>query len=153
MRTNKRFVWGLVAILSLGLTVAGVSATAAEETLCVPLGTIVIEAPEGVEAQRSPVDFPHGRHFGFACTECHHKWAGTTEDIGCATSGCHDLTVAAGPDSDTPPHRYFKNAYHDSCIGCHKARKIQNKKAERANAIKTVQLATGPTSCVFCHPR
>jgi len=153
MRIKKRFVWSLVVVLSLAVAFAGAPATEAEETLCIPLGTIVIEAPPDVEAQRSAVDFPHGRHFGFACTECHHQWDGTDEKLGCATSGCHDLTAAPGPDSETPAHRYFKNAYHDSCIGCHQARKVQNKKAEMANALDTVQLPTGPTGCVLCHPR
>ena len=154
MRIKKRLVWSLCVTLSLGVAVAATAlAEGDDERLCVPLGNIVVEAPPGVKAQRSPVDFPHGRHFGFACTECHHKWQGTADNIGCATAGCHDLTAAPGPDTNLPPQRYFKNAFHDSCIGCHKTTKIANKKAEMANTVATVQRPTGPTGCVICHPR
>ena len=43
------------------------------EDMCVPMGTIVLSAPDGVEQKRAPVDFPHARHFGFECQTCHHQ--------------------------------------------------------------------------------
>ena len=94
------------------------------EDMCVPMGTIVLSAPDGVEQKRASVEFPHSRHFGFECQTCHHKWEGTNEIKGCMTSGCHDVTEAATKSRQGTPLRaeeirYFKKAYHESCIGCH----------------------------------
>jgi hypothetical protein len=152
MRIERRFAgrWGWVfAVMAVvGLSAAG----AAAEELCVPLDGITIEAPAGVRAERSPVEFPHGQHFSMACTQCHHKWQGTAENLNCTTSGCHDLTAAPEKKSGIPDYRYFKNAYHSSCIGCHKQIKADNRAAEMARTVETVQRPGGPTGCVECHP-
>ncbi|HDI59381.1 MAG TPA: hypothetical protein ENF48_03325 [Desulfobacteraceae bacterium] len=153
MRIEKRIAgrwgWFFAAVAILGLTAVAVAA----EELCVPLDVITIEAPAGVAAERSPVDFPHGQHFSMACTECHHKWQGTDENLSCATAGCHDLTAAPKKGSGIPDRRYYKNAFHRSCIGCHKKIKTANLEAEAAKSVNTVILPGGPTGCVECHPR
>jgi hypothetical protein len=65
------------------------------EEMCIPMGTILLEPLEGVEAKRTPVDFHHPTHFGFNCQTCHHKWVVTEEPIvGCSTNGCHDVAEA-----------------------------------------------------------
>ena len=43
------------------------------DKMCVPMGTILLEPLEGVEAKRPPVDFQHSTHFGSTCQTCHHK--------------------------------------------------------------------------------
>ncbi len=153
MRIDKRWFWSLGMILCTCMAVGIASAGDSEESLCVPLGTLTIEAPAGVEAMRSAVDFPHGQHLELACVACHHKWTGAAENIGCGTAGCHDLTEPATKESGLPAYRYFKNAYHGSCLGCHKSTAKRNLAAEKANSLATVQLKTGPTGCVLCHPR
>jgi hypothetical protein len=152
MRIEKRIAgrWGRIFAVTamVGLVAAG----AAAEELCVPLDVITIEAPVGVTAERSPVDFPHGQHFSMACIQCHHQWEGTAENLNCTTSGCHDLTTAPERGSGIPDFRYFKNAYHSSCIGCHKQIKIANLRAEKAQNLNTMIQPVGPTGCGECHP-
>jgi NAD-dependent SIR2 family protein deacetylase len=106
-----------------------------------------------VKAERSPVDFPHGQHFSLSCTQCHHQWQGTAENLSCTTAGCHDLAAVPEKGSGIPGYRYFKNAYHSSCIGCHQQIKTANLEAEMARTVNTVIEPGGPTGCVECHPR
>lgn len=135
-------------------------AGATENTLCIPLGAILIEPPDTIEPKKSPVEFPHSNHFGYTCQTCHHTWEGDAQVLNCTTSGCHDLTqfpektdkAETGPGSAAV--KYFKTAYHQKCIGCHKDIKRQNSDLEKAfSASKTKILKSGPTGCVGCHPR
>lgn len=130
-----------------------VTGSESEGDLCIPLGTIVLEAPDGVESQRSPVEFPHSQHFDISCKSCHHKWTGGAEFLSCSASGCHDLTEAPKKEDPEPAHRYYKNAFHDSCIGCHKKITAENKKLEMTKMPLGQELPrTGPTGCNKCHP-
>jgi len=149
MRVRRLWVVGVCALMMIGGIVAGVNA----EQLCLELGVITLEAPEGVEVQRVPVEFPHGRHFSLACTDCHHAWDGSEENLGCTTSGCHDLTEPpAGKKADKI--MYFKQAFHQSCIGCHKADKAKALAHEKMmTAGNTEPPRTGPTGCLGCHPK
>ena len=63
-----------------------------ESEMCVPMGVITIKPPPDVTPQKSPVDFPHSRHFATDCRTCHHTWKGEENIQGCQTSGCHDHT-------------------------------------------------------------
>lgn len=135
------------------------SALIADDEMCVPLGDITLKTL-AQEAQRSPVTFPHSLHFNYACQECHHKWDRSKAIENCTTSGCHDLAKApvdknGYPSTDTLLNeRYFKRAFHDKCIGCHKAIKIKNKQMEASKAALGEKLApTGPTGCHQCHPK
>ena len=129
------------------------------EDMCVPMGTIVLATPDGVEQKRAPVDFPHSRHFGFECQTCHHKWESTEPINGCMTSGCHDAIEAAtkareGTPSRAEEIRYFKKAYHESCIGCHKVMRLNNRKIEMSGKEIDGPLPNpGPISCSGCHPK
>lgn len=131
----------------------------AANDMCVPMGDIDLK-PLTEEAKREKVTFPHAVHFNYACQECHHKWNGEDAVTGCATSGCHDLTAAPKTEDGKPvkdpvlKSRYYKKAYHDMCIGCHKAIKIENKKMEAAKTALGEKLEpTGPTACNQCHPK
>ena len=44
-----------------------------EDEMVVPMGIIVIEAPESVEPKRSPVDFPHSTAYHQMCIGCHKE--------------------------------------------------------------------------------
>jgi Class III cytochrome C family len=129
------------------------------EDMLVPMGTIELGAPDGVEQKRASVEFPHPRHFGFQCQRCHHEWEGTTQIQGCATSDCHDVQVAVtksklGSPSRAEEIRYYKKAYHELCIGCHKSMKLENKKIEMSEEkLEDPLPSTGPTGCIQCHPK
>jgi hypothetical protein len=135
------------------------SAVTATDEMCVPMEEITLESPAD-DPIRSSVSFPHTAHFNHACQQCHHKWTITEPIVGCATSGCHDLNAVPVDDNGKPVKnekqsiRYYKTAYHQKCIGCHKAIKIKNKAAETsAKVLDQVLPATGPTSCNACHPK
>ena len=131
-----------------------------EDEMVVPMGIIVIEAPESVEPKRSPVDFPHSTHFASVdCRTCHHTWQGTEIIKGCATTDCHDVTVSPtksgiGESNPDLAIRYYKTGYHQMCIGCHKEIKAQNIQLETSHKeLKEALTIPGPTSCIQCHPK
>ena len=152
------FLMCVLVVLILGAA-GTISGQEAEDEMVVPMGTIVLGPPEGVEQKRAAVDFPHARHFGFQCQDCHHKWKGTEPIKNCMTSGCHDVLVSPtrSKQSKSDPNlaiRYFKKAYHEQCIGCHKIMKLKNRKIEMSGKKLDGPLPpTGPTGCVECHPR
>jgi hypothetical protein len=131
-----------------------VAASEYEETLCIPLGTLTLGPPEGVEPKRAAVDFPHSLHFEYSCMECHHMWEGDEEILSCSTSGCHDLVEAPDPSEQDERMLYYKAAYHKLCIGCHKEIKSRNRQVAQYNQSSDARIMpTGPTGCVQCHPK
>ena len=154
MPRGKSLIWCLLVVMvSSG---AWVMAEEAGEQMCIPMGAIVLEAPASVEAKKAPVEFPHAVHFGYACKSCHHTWEGTTEITGCMTAGCHDLTVPPLkeeiPDNDeAPAGRYYKQAYHKLCIGCHKELSVKRQEQEANLFSKEKVTKAGPTGCIVCH--
>ena len=128
-----------------------------EEEMSVPMGTIVLEAPESVEATRPAVSFPHPIHFSFNCQTCHHQWELDEPIVSCTTSGCHDGTVAPtksqkGAVDEETAIAYYKTAFHKMCIGCHKEMKIEKKKLEMSGLTLKEKLPnSGPTLCRGCH--
>ncbi len=121
----------------------------------VPVGTITLEPPEGADAKRSSVDFPHDTHFGFACGECHHTWDGISEVQNCTTSGCHDQTEPADGKrniNDPGNQKYYLAAYHKLCLYCHRDLKNERAALEKAGVTDESKLpAVGPTACAECH--
>lgn len=127
--------------------------------MCVPMGTITLAPPASVEAKRAPVAFPHSTHFSLACNDCHHTWKGVEPITGCRANGCHNLDTlpriekSKAIDKDNA-FRYYKNAYHGKCIGCHKSMKENIE--QMANTLAGVEgklPKTGPTGCIGCHPK
>jgi hypothetical protein len=148
---------GILAMALVG-TIWGSTVIAADE-MCVPMEDITI-APLTADAKRSEVTFPHAVHFSYACQQCHHTWNLTEPVVGCTTSGCHDLDAMPLDDKGRPTKdsamaaRYYKNAYHAMCIGCHKDIKAQNKATEASmKALGKPLPAAGPTGCNQCHPQ
>jgi Class III cytochrome C family len=124
------------------------------ETLCIPLGVITLAPPDSVEAKRSEVEFPHSDHFGISCQQCHHQWDGESEIESCTTSGCHDLEEAPSKEDGDEAILYYKKAFHEACIGCHKEMSAENAKlAKMYQPSDAKAVATGPTGCVKCHPK
>ncbi len=158
---------GMVAVIVLAavVLVGGLSwisngsvLASEDETLTVPLGDITLEAPESVDAKKTPVDFPHGVHFNFTCKTCHHKWEPPEKIVSCTTSGCHDVFKLSEKkekmaDADLSV-KYYRTAFHKLCIGCHKAIKTKDWEMEMSGRIIKGKLGkTGPTGCIQCHPR
>jgi hypothetical protein len=147
----------MAILISLILISISVSAVASEEQMIVPMGDIVLE-PLAMKAKRPAVTFPHAVHFDYACQACHHKWSGEEPIVGCSTADCHDLVELPKNDAGQPVQeksiaiRYYKNAYHEMCIGCHKEIKIKNRKMETSGMPVGEKLTSpGPTGCTECH--
>ena len=153
----------LCLCLSMVLVFGSITLVVGQETeddMVVPMGIIVLGAPESVEPKRSAVDFPHSTHFASVdCRTCHHTWQGTEIIKGCTTTDCHDVTVSptkSGEGTSNPDLaiRYYKTGYHQMCIGCHKEIKIQNKQLETSyKELKEKLPPFGPTGCIQCHPK
>jgi len=158
---KRKAVWLILVAVAVGLIggVQAFSGAAAPEDMCIPMGTIVIKAPEGVQAKRSAVEFPHAQHFDIACITCHHTWGRTEPIIGCMTSGCHDVAELPKPKAgerrdDDSNMAYFKTAYHKLCITCHKENKVRNQALAKAITTLNKPLPkSGPVSCSECHPK
>jgi hypothetical protein len=142
----------------------GLAAFAAEtevtmDAIYVPVGRIVLAPPVGVTPKRSAVAFPHSRHFDYTCKTCHHKWDRNSQVQSCTASKCHDQLSLPVKSKKAMAHRpeairYYKYAFHQQCISCHREIKIHNKKLERSRKkIKEPLQWPGPTSCVGCHQR
>jgi hypothetical protein len=125
-----------------------------QDTLCLPSAKIVLMAPESIEMELTPVQFPHATHFSYSCYDCHHKWDGTAEIKSCTTSGCHDvITTPETPLTDgeytNEAIKYYKYAYHEQCRPCHKDVRLESSKEQSLDEAES----TAPTGCVECHPK
>jgi len=146
----------VVLIFGSSWVVADQKAGKSEDSLTVPLGAIELSAPEGVETKKTSVEFPHARHFGYSCQTCHHSWDFGPEVSGCMTSGCHDLIKAPKKSEKVSAVMYYKKAFHQKCISCHREIKKQNLAMEKkivAGSDKIKLQNTGPTGCRECHPK
>ena len=156
----------IVAVVALfTIIIAGGLAAGANETevtmdaIYVPVGRLVLAPPVGVTPKRSAVAFPHSGHFDYTCKTCHHKWDGNSPVQGCSASKCHDQLSSTVKDKKTLDYgpmaiRYYKYAFHQQCISCHRQIKVHNEKLERSRRKLEESLQRpGPTGCVGCHPR
>lgn len=153
----------LCVLLSTVLVFGSITMVVGQETeteMIVPMGIIELGPPDTVEPVKTPVEFPHSKHFASVdCRTCHHKWKGTEIITGCMATGCHDVTVSPTKSAKNTPSpeamiKYYKAAYHQNCIGCHKEIKAQNKQLEDSfKELKEKLPPTGPTGCIECHPK
>lgn len=157
-------VWCLVVMFTLvvSLTVTGQNAYAGEKSLedmCVPMGVIVLKPDASVEQKKSSVEFHHSKHFVYDCKECHHNWKPSAEIVNCTTANCHDLLKSPPKPTKYLAYtntgiKYYKYAFHQKCVGCHKEIKLQRKKMEMSYQVLEEKLPkTGPTGCKECHPK
>ena len=155
-----RIIGAFLIIFTLGFSWM-VSGKVAADDVCIPMGSFLLEPPESVTAKKPPVDFPHSRHFDFSCKTCHHIWDYESEIQTCTTSGCHDITEPPkksekSSDAQETAWLYYKNAFHTSCMDCHKKIKKQNvaeEKKLRATDKNTIIKKAGPLRCKVCHER
>jgi Class III cytochrome C family len=154
-----RYAIGVVAAAMLIVLYLGWVPVRAEDEMRVPMGEIVLK-PLTVEAKRSPVTFPHADHFDYNCRQCHHKWNKEMPIGSCSTEGCHDFTQAPKNDEGRPVSdaaiqiRYYKNAFHQMCIGCHLQIAKNNEALQASRLPGTIRIApAGPTGCIQCHPK
>lgn len=159
MKRMFRLLLCCVVLSFIGGAVTLFAGNSEDDVMSVPMGDITLNPPESVEAKRTPVVFPHSRHFNYACQVCHHKWEKQTQIQNCTTADCHNLAInpkkeRKGKIDEALALKYYKKAYHDLCIGCHKDLKAENKKKELANVVLTKPLPNvGPSKCVNCHPK
>jgi len=157
MHKLSYFLLGIIVFMLIGSTAVVFGQD--EEDMIVPMGYITLSPPDSVEAKRADVEFPHSTHFGFDCRTCHHKWQGKEVIQGCTTSGCHDVAVSptVSKKGNVPPDQailYYKAAFHQMCIGCHKEMRAVNKELEMSYRKLDKELPrTGPTGCIECHPK
>ena len=152
----------MIFVFGTSLKVAGqnpVNIEQNQDVMVVPMGVVILEPDASVEQKKSPVEFNHSKHFIYDCRTCHHKWEGNAKIANCTTSNCHDLLNS--PENPTKylaytdtGIKYYKYAFHESCIGCHKEIKIKRKKMEMSFKTHEAKLPkTGPTACIECHPK
>lgn len=159
MRTRVLGLTVGVVCFVMALVAAAQDAKVKEGYLSVPVKNIDLKPPEGVDATKNPVTFPHSRHFIYNCRECHHTWNLDVNLKTCTASECHDQVKAPKKEdaaAPVPAIKYFKNAFHQQCIGCHQEIKKQNTAREKGLRLSDKDLTlqkTGPTGCVECHPR
>jgi hypothetical protein len=155
-------IMAIVALFTIIAESLGIAAAETEVTMdaiYVPVGRIVLAPPVGVSPKRSAVAFAHSRHFDYTCKTCHHKWDGNSQVQSCTASKCHDQLSATVKNQKTPNEglqaiRYYKYAFHQQCISCHREIKTHNKRLEQSRKkIKEPLQWPGPTGCVGCHPR
>jgi hypothetical protein len=153
-----RIIGAMLFIFILGFSWI-VSGKEAVDDICIPMGSFLLEPPESVTSKRPPVDFPHSQHFDVSCKTCHHTWDYQSAIDTCTTSGCHDLTeapkkTAGGASDNNPEILYFKSAFHELCLSCHKqirTQNIQEEKRLRATDKETTIRKAGPLTCKGCH--
>ena len=151
----------MVFVFGMALNVAGQNESdtkEAVEDMCVPMGVIVLKPDPSVKQEQSSVKFNHAKHFTYDCRTCHHKWEGIAKITSCTTSNCHDLLKAPKKATRYLAYteegiKYYKYAYHENCIGCHKELKVKQKKMEMSYKTPEISEQNLPTSCIECHPK
>jgi len=127
--------------------------------ISIPMGNFVIGPPKSVNQLRPSVDFPHSQHFSYKCTDCHHKWDGSSNVKTCTTSGCHDQVTAPKKPLKNGVYtkeaiKYYKYAYHNQCRDCHRAVQINKTKFTNSTTKTSKKLPESlPLGCVECHPK
>jgi len=152
----------MIFVFGTSLEVAGqnpVNSEQNQDVMCVPMGVIILKPDASVEQKRSSVEFNHSKHFLYDCRTCHHKWEGNAKITNCTTSNCHDLLNSPKKPTKYLAYtdtgiKYYKYAFHESCIGCHKEIKIKREKMAMSFTTHEAKLPeTGPTGCIECHPK
>ena len=111
---------------------ASSTSPAPEDSTSAPAPKDVITIPK-VGDKRSAVTFNHKRHSAdYACIKCHHKPKDGVANVSCLA--CHGKQEVGG----TPDAR---DAFHDTCKGCHKDSVKKNPALE----------GKAPKECNACH--
>ena len=137
----RKLAFAALAIVTLSVLVWGVAFVPAHaEEAAIP-ESFTLHKEDG---KQGPVTFPHAAHFAVTeCVTCHHTNEGLTAETAASTEvatcgSCHDAPEKEGVP-DTASMSLTKNAFHISCVGCHK----ESAKADAALSL--------PTKCTECH--
>ncbi|GAB6037302.1 hypothetical protein JCM15519_18610 [Fundidesulfovibrio butyratiphilus] len=107
-----------------------------------PPKDMVIQAPAGLTATKSPVKFAHAGpgHKALDCKTCHHNWDGKSDKgLKCSDKGCHDnIDMTKKAEVNNFYSAFHKGTSPNSCLGCHRKAKAEGKNA--------------PIACNACHP-
>ncbi len=154
-------IYRLLMLVLVLLLLSGLVAWAADSTddeydpVEIPITTMIIAPPDGVEAKKLSVSFPHPAHFDYSCKTCHHAWDGYEQISPCMD--CHDSTTAISRKAPKEEYiQFYQAAYHEQCRDCHKKIGMENKKIKKANLKKAENeqqplLPNGPKTCNTCH--
>ena len=145
----KRLLAVFAAALFVGTVVfLGLSGAAQE----VP-EKIVIKSGLWKAHTKAAVEFSHKKHaevYNIKCTDCHHVykdgknvWKQGDEVRTCMA--CHTEPTIQGEKKlpEAQQKLNLKLAYHENCVGCHKALKLKDRE----------KYANIPTTCMNCHPK
>lgn len=139
---KKQIIYSLAIVLATVFFVAGIYAASAPDV-------IEMENACYKKHTKSIVAFTHGKHIkdhALKCGECHHDDAGkplTALKDGDAVKTCNECHSVCGKIDDADKKmskaekikKYYEQAMHANCQGCHKEQK------------------KGPTKCADCHPK
>ncbi len=98
-------------------------------------------------SNRNFVEFPHEQHamnFEISCDKCHHIDIEMGDNVKQCVE-CHIELKATKKNRKSM--LLLRNAYHESCIGCHKEFNIEAGDPQGFNE------SSPPTSCSECHTR
>ncbi len=145
-----------------------IAAAVVMATLFMAAGIYAASAPDVIQMQnpgfkkhsKGIVVFHHHKHvaeYGATCGNCHHDDSGqplTDLKDGDDVNGCGECHSEFGKISKADKKlkkkekvaKYYREALHENCIGCHKD---HNKK----NKLRRNDPKAAPTSCKDCHPK
>jgi hypothetical protein len=126
---SRKGIKALALVLGLALLAAF---TLAYAEVKAPEEPIKINSKDvfGKKRKGDPI-FDHKKHTDFKCQDCHHTWK-----EGEKVKKCGECHLKKEKDKTLD----LKDAFHDSCMDCHKKLKREKKKY-------------GPTGCSKCHPK
>jgi major membrane immunogen (membrane-anchored lipoprotein) len=147
---KKRSI-GLMVMLAIGCSLI----LAAGSYAGTKMPTEIKLEKEGFKTKKSVVTFNHQKHvadYKIACGDCHHDDKGqprTDLKEGDEVKSCFDCHTKPGELKGKKAKgltkaeklAYIGNAFHENCIGCHRAYDKKNK------------TKAAPTKCTECHPR
>jgi hypothetical protein len=136
-------------MLILGLLVTGTATTVVLADDIPEVFDYAFDAVDPIKIYAGPVIFRHAGHVtdhGLDCNACHHTLDPGDTEIDGHCSDCHTEPgfirgkEAQKMDRDRLIEHYL-NALHMQCIGCHKEKKIEDRKRKI------------PVGCTQCHDR
>ncbi len=104
---------------------------------------------DSIKIYAGPVVFTHAKHvtdYGLSCNACHHTLEDEETEVEEHCNDCHtEAEFVKGKEAEELSEdeliEHYLNALHVQCIGCHKQKKIENRKRKI------------PVGCTQCHDR
>ena len=111
--------------------------------------TYTFAEADPIKIYAGPVIFNHAGHvndIGLSCNACHHTLEPQETEVEESCRDCHgEPGFVRGKDAENLAEdeliEHYLNALHAQCIGCHKQKKIEDRKRKI------------PIGCTQCHDR